>query len=63
MKTVGASMSYFGGFNGAMAHHGREMVGAGAIAGEWADGIEQDIGVNTATPNARVTTDTTTHPA
>ncbi|GEM_PF-1981175 len=54
MKTVGASMSYFGGFNGAMDHHGRELAGASVIAWDWADGIEKDISVDTTSP----TTDT-----
>jgi hypothetical protein len=27
MESLGAAMDYFGGFNGRMAQHGREMVG------------------------------------
>lgn len=44
MKTVGAAMEYYGGFDGAMAQHGKEMVGAGMVADTWADGLERDLG-------------------
>lgn len=40
MASLGVAMDYYGGFNGLMAQHGREMVGAAGIAREWADEIE-----------------------
>lgn len=42
MEALGAAMDYFGGFNGRMTQHGREMVGAAGIAREWADEIEAE---------------------
>ena len=40
MEQLGAAMDYYGGFNGRMACHGREMVGAAGIARDWAEEIE-----------------------
>jgi len=40
MFWVGTAMDYFGGFT-ELAVHGRELVGAAAIACQWADSIEQ----------------------
>jgi hypothetical protein len=40
MQDVGAAMDYFGGFDAEMAEHGRELVGAGAIARQWAEHIK-----------------------
>lgn len=40
MEQLGAAMDYYGGFNGRMARHGREMVGAAGIARDWAEEIE-----------------------
>ena len=40
MIDIGTSMEYYGGFDGLMAAHGKEMVGAGAVAVMWADEID-----------------------
>lgn len=42
MEQLGAAMDYYGygGFNGRVARHGREMVGAAGIARDWAEEIE-----------------------
>ena len=40
MEQLGAAMGYYGWFNGRMARHGREMVGAAGIACDWAEAIE-----------------------
>jgi hypothetical protein len=44
MITLGTAMDYFGGFDGRMVQHGRELVGAGLVAHEWAEDIEQEAG-------------------
>lgn len=41
MINLGADMEHYGGFS-EIAQHGREMIGAGHIANEWADDIEGD---------------------
>ncbi len=41
MISCGVAMDYYGGFNH-IAEHGREMVGAGKIAAEWADRWERE---------------------
>lgn len=42
MIDIGTSMDYHGGINERMADHGSELVGAGLIAREWAEGIEEE---------------------
>jgi hypothetical protein len=44
MIDLGAEMNYFGGLNGKMAQRGRELVGVGMIAKEWAKEIDSEIG-------------------
>lgn len=44
MITLGTAMDYFGGFDGRMVSNGRDLVGAGLIAHEWAEQIEQEVG-------------------
>lgn len=46
MIMLGTAMDYFGGFDGRMVKHGRELVGAGHIAHEWAEEIEQEVGAS-----------------
>jgi hypothetical protein len=41
MIDVGTAMDYFGGFDGRMAEHGLELVGAGLVVEEWADEIDK----------------------
>jgi len=41
MQEVGAAIDYYYGFN-PLAAHGAEMIGAGIIAGEWADEMEKE---------------------
>jgi hypothetical protein len=41
MIEIGAAMDYYGGF-GEMAAKGRELVGAGHIAIDWAENIENE---------------------
>ena len=41
MIDIGAEMEYTAGFNAEMAAHGRELVGAGMIASDWADKIKE----------------------
>ncbi len=43
MINLGSQMDYFGGFDAEIATHGREMVGAGMIAQQWAEEIEKNI--------------------
>ena len=40
MQDLGAVMEYTAGFDGAMAEHGKELLGAGLIANSWAKAIE-----------------------
>ena len=40
MQDLGAAMEYTAGFDGAMAEHGKELLGAGLIANSWAKAIE-----------------------
>ena len=42
MASLGVDMDYIGGF-GEIGDHGREMVGAAAVAVGWADGIDADL--------------------
>jgi hypothetical protein len=44
MIDLGVEMNYYGGLNVDMAQHGRELVGAGMIAKEWAGEIESETG-------------------
>ena len=44
MAELGRCMAYYGGFAD-WSRHGREMVGAGKIAWQWADEIEAAIAV------------------
>lgn len=41
MDELAVAMDYYGGFAD-WAKHGREIAGAGSIARQWADEIEQD---------------------
>jgi len=41
MISCGVAMDYYGGFAPNVADRGREMVGAGKIAAEWADDWEK----------------------
>ena len=43
MQDLGAAMEYTAGFDGAMAEHGKELLGAGLIANSWAAAIEEKI--------------------
>ena len=43
MQDLGAAMEYTAGFDGAMAEHGKELLGAGLIANGWAAAIEEKI--------------------
>ena len=43
MQNLGAAMEYTAGFDGAMAEHGKELLGAGLIANGWATAIEEKI--------------------
>ena len=43
MQDLGAAMEYTAGFDGAMAEHGKELLGAGLIASGWATAIEEKI--------------------
>ena len=43
MQELGAAMEYTAGFDGAMAEHGKELLGAGLIANGWADAIEEEM--------------------
>ena len=43
MQDLGAAMEYTAGFDGAMAGHGKELLGAGLIASGWATAIEEKI--------------------
>ena len=43
MQDLGAAMEYTAGFDGAMAAHGKELLGAGLIANSWAAAIEEKI--------------------
>lgn len=42
MINCGVAMDYYGGFEPHIAEHGRQMIGAGVIAGDWADQWEAD---------------------
>ena len=42
MISCGVAMDYYGGFAPYIAEHGRQMIGAGLIAKEWADGWEKE---------------------
>ena len=43
MQDLGAAMEYTAGFDGSMAEHGKELLGAGLIASGWATAIEEEI--------------------
>ena len=43
MISLGTAMDYYGGFDDSM-QHGRELVGAGLTAHEWAEAIDQEVG-------------------
>ena len=43
MQDLGAAMEYTAGFDGAMAAHGKELLGAGLIASGWATAIEEEM--------------------
>ena len=43
MQDLGAAMEYTAGFDGAMAEHGKELLGGGLIANSWATAIEEKI--------------------
>ena len=43
MQDLGAAMEYTAGFDGAMAAHGKELLGAGLIASGWAKAIEEEM--------------------
>ena len=43
MQDLGAAMEYTAGFDGAMAEHGKELLGAGLSASGWATAIEEKI--------------------
>ena len=43
MQDLGAAMEYTAGFDGAMAGHGKELLGAGLIASGWATAIEEEM--------------------
>ena len=43
MQDLGAAMEYTAGVDGAMAEHGKELLGAGLIASGWATAIEEKI--------------------
>lgn len=43
MQDLGAAMEYTAGFDGAMAEHGKELLGAGLIANGWAAAIEEEM--------------------
>lgn len=43
MQDLGAAMEYTAGFDGAMAEHGKELLGTGLIASGWAKAIEEKI--------------------
>ena len=43
MQDLGAAMEYTAGFDGVMAEHGKELLGAGLIASGWAAAIEEKI--------------------
>ena len=49
MLALAERMEYFGGFNGEMVKHSREMAGASVIARKWAKAIRR--------PNPKVTLD------
>jgi len=40
MQEVAADMEYLGGFNGEMAKHSKELMGASKVLLSWIDGIE-----------------------
>ena len=43
MQDLGAAMEYTAGFDGAMAEHGKELLGAGLIASGWVTAIEEKM--------------------
>ena len=43
MQELGAAMEYTAGFDGAMAEHGKELLGAGLIARGWSAAIEKEM--------------------
>ena len=43
MQDLGAAMEYTAGFDGAMAEHGKELLGGGLIANSWATAIEEEM--------------------
>ena len=43
MQDLGAALEYTAGFDGAMAEHGKELLGAGLIANSWATAIEEEM--------------------
>lgn len=42
MLALGAEMEFFGGFNAHLVAHGRELVGAGLIASDWAKNLREE---------------------
>ena len=42
MMSLGVDIEYFAGFNAELAEKGREMIGAGQIAAQWADQVEAE---------------------
>ncbi len=47
MKEIGYAIDYYYGLN-PLAAHGAEMVGAGFMAGEWADEMENENAIEAA---------------
>jgi hypothetical protein len=43
MLDIATSMDYYGGFDSALAIHGRDLAGAAGIVQTWIEGIELDI--------------------
>ena len=43
MQELGADMEYTAGFDGLMAEHGKELLGAGLIARGWAEAITERL--------------------
>jgi hypothetical protein len=42
MVEIGTEIEYYYGFN-PLSEHGREMIGAGYLANEWADEMEKEL--------------------
>lgn len=47
MQEIGVAIDYYYGLN-PLSAHGAEMVGAGIIAGEWADEMEKENAIENA---------------